>query len=179
MKKEIWKDIKGFENLYQISNYGNIRSLDKKARCKNGYRISKGKILKTYISNKGYKRINLLKNRKIKTFPIHRLVALAFLDNPNNKEQVNHINGIKTDNRVENLEWVTCKENIKHSIRSGLTNYQYKNKKLIVIFDSIKQASEMLNIDRNKIYTRVNNGKDYKGIYFKKIGDDFNERYNI
>jgi hypothetical protein len=115
-KIEIWKDVKGYEGYYQISDFGNIRSLDRYVNTTYGKRIEKGKILKKPISH-GYCRIALQKNGFIRKIMIHRLVSLAFIENIENKEQVNHINGIKNDNRVENLEWVTQSENELHSYR--------------------------------------------------------------
>ena len=107
------KDIKGYEGLYFVNDSGEIFSYPKKTR--KGIR----KLL-VNIHKQGYSLIDLCKNGKIKKHLVHRLVAETFLDNFENKEQVNHINGIKNDNRVENLEWVTHSENQKHSILCGL-----------------------------------------------------------
>lgn len=111
---EIWKDIIGFENYYQVSNQGRVKSLKRKGRLKE-------KILKQFDLKK-YSAVILSKNSLSKTKTIHRLVASAFIPNPKNKEQVNHINGIKSDNRVENLEWATASENTQHAFDSGLND---------------------------------------------------------
>lgn len=104
---ELWKDIEGYEGLYQISNLGNVKNL----------RTEKVKV--SSIANTGYKSITLYKNRTKKTFSVHRLVAQAFIPNPDNKPQVNHKDSNKINNCVDNLEWVTSKENIQHIISLG------------------------------------------------------------
>lgn len=113
---EIWKDIQDYEGLYQVSSIGNVKSL---SRTK-GKRTVIERIVKTTISSFGYKRVVLSKDSALKTFCNHRLVAIAFIPNPDNKQTVNHINGVKTDNRVENLEWSTQQEQISHAIKIGL-----------------------------------------------------------
>lgn len=109
---EIWKDIEGYEGLYQVSNLGNVKRLPKKNTIANKLRAER--ILVPHIVNKYY--YVVLSNRKPKTFKLSRIVAKAFIPNPENKPQVNHKNGIKTDDRVENLEWNTASENQRHSI---------------------------------------------------------------
>ncbi len=113
--KELWKDIQGYKGLYKVSNLGNIISLN--YRRQNIIRN-----MKYVLSKKGYFRVSLYKNGSDKTFTVHRLVAQAFIDNTENKPEVNHKNSIKIDNYVDNLEWNTTKENVNHSFRSGLRN---------------------------------------------------------
>lgn len=111
---EIWKDIVGFEGIYQVSNLGRVKSL---GNDKN----RKEKILKGSKDRVGYLFIRLNKEGKVKTFKVHRLVAQAFIPNTDNSLQVNHINEIKDDNRVENLEWCDCKYNINYGSRTEKT----------------------------------------------------------
>ena len=114
---EVWKDIKGYEGKYQISNLGNAKSLDRITIGKGvgNYRI-KGKSLKKIISKQGYISYRI----GDKLCRAHRLVALNFIPIPEAKPQVNHLNAIKSDNRAGNLEWVTPKENMKHAYLNNL-----------------------------------------------------------
>jgi len=104
---EIWDDIISFDGLYQISNKGNIKNRN-------------GKEIKKCNDSGKYHIVGLRKNQKTKTYLVHRLVAINFIPNPENKRCVNHINGIKTDNISENLEWCTYKENTEHAISNNL-----------------------------------------------------------
>ena len=118
---EIWKDIIGYEGYYQVSNQGRIKGLKRKVLAKNNStRIISEKIFNPSINGHGYLFFLLRKSQYYRVGSVHRLVAEHFIPNPENKEQVNHINGIKTDNRVENLEWCTRSENAIHSFKIGL-----------------------------------------------------------
>jgi hypothetical protein len=112
--KEVWQSINGYEDKYQISNLGRVKSLSRLIKCSNGYRKSKEKILKPHIEKTGYCTLDLGKRNK---HSLHRIVANTFIPNPNKKPCVNHLNGIKSDNREINLEWCTYSENEKHSYR--------------------------------------------------------------
>ena len=153
---EIWKDIKNYEGLYQVSNLGRVKSLDRKVRTgikHNEYKIAKGKILKLNQKRNGYLTADLCKNGNVKTISVHRLVANAFIPNPFNKEQVNHINAKKYDNRVKNLEWCTAEENRNHAKENKLyynpKRKQVRCKQTNKVFESSYCAGEWLN---NEIY---------------------------
>lgn len=175
---EIWKDIKGYEGLYQVSNYGNFKSLQRKVAYNHSYtndrmfRIKKEKIMKPGIS-RGYRCVNLSSNNKSKTHRCCRIVAETFIPNKENKPQINHINGIKTDDKVENLEWVTNSENMIHAVKTGLLKIKYgkdrdnsrKVKCLITgkVFDTIKDAAKELNVSPSHL-SRV-----LRGVYSNKL----------
>ena len=147
---------------YMISNLGNVKSL------------ITNKILKPAKDNKGYLRCGLMINGKLTTLKVHRLVSIAFIPNHENKLQVNHKNGIKHDNKVENLEWVTNKENQIHAIENGLTPKIDEDFKRKCVNKYIKKGSEKVNTKLNedlvleirmkfnpKIYTRKMLAKEY------------------
>lgn len=121
MEQEIWKDVNGWEGQYQVSNFGNVRSLDKVIRQFYGSRTIKGRQLKPQKTKWGYLLVTFSNKQNHKAYSVHQLVAKAFIPNPQNKPEVNHLNGVKTDNSVNNLEWCTEHENIRHAWSTGLT----------------------------------------------------------
>ena len=117
--KEAWVDIVGYEGLYQISDKGRVRSLDRYVRSKYGVRLAKGRMVATSYDTAGYPKVTLHKEGKRKTKLVHRLVMENFTDEPFN-ETVNHKDGIKTNNDITNLEWCTYQENTLHAYKIGL-----------------------------------------------------------
>ena len=114
---EVWKDIQGYEGLYQVSNFGRVKSLGRFVdNLVRGHYWQEERILKTCKRTNGYIGVGLCKDGKAKNFNIHRLVAIAFIPNLENLPQIDHINAIKTDNTVKNLRWVTAKENINNPL---------------------------------------------------------------
>ena len=180
--QEEWQAVKGYEGLYEVSNQGRVKSLPRNT--------TKGKILVAEKNHRGYYRVGLTKNNKQKHFSIHRLVAEVFIPNPQNKPQVNHIDGNKQNNSVENLEWVTHSENMKHATEMGLNpmveNNAVHSKPVemlslhgvcIQVFKSIADASRHTGIPQNSICQCCLNHKGYKtagGFVWKygKGGDD-------
>lgn len=116
--EEIWRDIKDYEGLYQVSNLGRVRSLDHYVNGRHGLKLKKGKIIKPYNQN-GYLRIQLSKKGKVNIYFVHRLVAEAFIPNPHNYHTVDHINRNTIDNRVENLRWADMKMQIDNSDKTN------------------------------------------------------------
>lgn len=117
---EIWKDIKDYEGLYQVSNLGRVKSMDRIITRKDGIsQFRKGIIKIPKINSDGYHTVTLSKNGNNKTLGIHILVARHYISNPENKSEVNHIDFNRKNNRVDNLEWCTHQENIQHSSNNG------------------------------------------------------------
>lgn len=145
---EIWKDIKGYEGKYQVSNLGNVRSLN--------YHQTQGiKTLKCWLSSAGYNTVTLCSNGRGENFTVHRLVAEAFVPNPNNYPVVNHKNEIKTDNRVTNLEWCTYGYNVNYGNCIQRIKNSQSNKKCVkvddVLFSSIAEAARYLGVRQSSL----------------------------
>lgn len=129
--EEVWKDIVGYEGLYQVSNFGRVKN--------------NNKLLKGYIAGRGYIYVVLYKNNIRKHKTIHSLVALHFIENPDNLYTINHKDENKLNNRVDNLEWMSIDNNNKYSLLGGKNSravpiLQYENNKLIKEWDSVRDA---------------------------------------
>lgn len=168
--QEIWKDVKNYEGIYQISNLGRIKSLSRVFIQKNGIeKRIKERILKQVKDSKGYYFVGLHKNSQILQYRVHRLIAEYFIPNEYNKPHINHKNGIKTDNQINNLEWCTVSENNQHAYtnngrispmknKKGILNknskpvFQYnKNGDYINEFNAIADASRITKIQQSDI----------------------------
>lgn len=177
---EIWKDIKGYENKYQVSNYGNVRSL---ARLKTDGRKISERILKPQILKSGYILVGLGKNGTIKMYLLHRLVATAFLGEGPKGYEVNHINENKSDNRVENLEWVDHLTNIRHGTGIQRKRESIKTRKPVEIlstegmvvrqFISVAEAARQMNLSRRVISSHCwmynKHPKKYGGYFWRFV----------
>lgn len=190
--KEQWKDIPDYENYYQVSSLGRIRSLDRVITRKNKVaQTLKGQIKSNVINDNGYLTINLYKEGFAKCFKIHRLIALAFIKNPSGYSCVNHVDGIKTNNSISNLEWCSHAQNNKHAYDSGLRsapktaqagachgNYKSDIKateintgKVIIL----KGSADMENkgFSNQRVYKCANGqGKTHKGYTFERVSHE-------
>lgn len=157
-QNEEWRPIVGFEEHYEVSNYGDVRSKDRIVeRSKTGDCFKAGKIRTQYVTPKGYCRLQLQSGENRRNALVHVLVAEAFLPNPENKPEVNHKNGEKTDNRVSNLEWVTNSENLLHAYATGLKEATIKyvvtcEKLEITTFGCLEMEAEL----KKRGYERAN-----------------------
>ena len=173
LENEIWKPINGFRDVYEVSNLGRVRSKDHLVKLRgNHLRMQYGRILKNVPCGRGYNRVSLVfDNQKCKMYKIHRLVAEAFIPNPEKKPFINHINCIRDDNRLENLEWCTPKENIQHavsygSIKKGDTINLKKGRELLkkkvidlstgIVYDSIKESAVILGMSYTTLRNNLN-----------------------
>jgi len=168
------KEIEGYGGMYEIDHNGNVYT----------HNLLKERILKTGLMTSGYKMVCLRKNKKAKCFSIHRLLAIYFIPNPNNLPQVNHIDGNKLNNSLDNLEWCSSSENIQHMYDLGLKTYKplhYKGKfgfehnrsKSVrciengVIYGSQSEAQRELNLCKGAVCWSIKNKRPINGFHFE------------
>lgn len=196
---EVWRDINGYESYYQVSNLGRVRSLDKMQNYNGSVRIHEGRVLKPSSDGKGYYIVSLSKNNKAVTKTIHRLVALAFMPNPNNLPHINHKDECKTNNFVfinndgtineekSNLEWCTASYNVNYgnaAVERGLKQRNDRNKSkltaayttdgyLIDVYQSAREASRRTGVPQTLIYKCCRGeNKSAKGFIFQYFKND-------
>lgn len=169
---EIWRPIRGVNDCYYISNLGRVKSGGRWVNhSKKGIRFVREKILKQYAKPNGYMSIGIYLNKNIKTFYVHRLVAINFIDNPLIKGEVNHKDGDKTNNKVCNLEWVTKSENIKHAMETGLLPVGDQKANASLKNDQVVEIKKLLLLNKytcRQIASKFNVSKDV--IHFIKVG---------
>ena len=175
-----WKYIKGYEGLYMVSNTGIIKSVDRyvnHGRHEGKLKFIKGRILKQNknLKRAGYMQVSLWKNNKSREYKVHRIVAEAFIPNPSNLPQVNHIYGDKANNNVNNLEWVTDKENKRHGWENGLYTSNHNKKSIIclengIIYNSVQEASNKIPCDRRYLFRHLKGEvKSVKGLHYEYL----------
>lgn len=147
---EIWKDVRGYEGVYQVSNLGKIRSIDRLCVDVNGKnRRMKGREILQAINTVGYKKVTLSANGESVNFLVHRIVAEAFIENSQNKRTVNHIDGNKHNNNALNLEWMSHSENERHAMNIGIKVHKNSkprrlNHEILAVSLSIKRDKETM-----------------------------------
>ena len=183
MEAEVWKDVEGYEGLYEVSSLGNVKSVSRTIEQSNGYsREFEGRVLKPGEKGKGYYFVCLFKENKGVSFYVHHLVAYNFLEKQETKKQINHINGDKKDNRLKNLELVTPSENALHSYRELNGSYNINNKKLsqkvkqmdcerniIKEFPSIREIGRQLGYNNYSLIKALNTGCKAYGYYWERV----------
>lgn len=173
--EEKWKDIKGFEGRYQISNAGRIRSLDAKVNTYYGKRTSKGKVLSPYSNGHGYLMISLRQSGKRRVFYVHRLVAEYFIENPNKLPNVNHKDFNRGNNSVKNLEWITIKDNVRYSMeRMRHPKRVFKPSNTGEKYIITKRGRYRLNIRKlhvDKTFKTLEEAKTFKEKIMEERGD--------
>lgn len=172
---EEWRPIEGYEGLYEVSSYGRVRSLDRYVKGK-GYRLHKGKVLIPVKSKLGYLQLNLYYNGKRHQSKIHRLVAQAFLPNPDNLPMINHKDEDKTNNNVDNLEWCSAKYNVNYGTsrirakETAIKNGSYTGLSRDEYLKKYYQDHKDKICERQKKYDQENKDriKDRKRTYYLK-----------
>ena len=190
---EEWRDVAGYEGLYQVSNFGEVKSMPREISYINRYgykttvktiekKMTPSNVGRGWMNKCGYLSVMLTINGKQKRVGVHRLVAQAFIPNPDNKPQVNHIDGNKHNNKVDNLEWVTREENMQHAAHKlkCLSSMWSPDPVLCVEtgkkYKSISEAARELGLNRRTLTYYINKGKPYCGYHWdlvqRKVGQE-------
>ena len=174
---EEWRDIPGYEGLYQVSDFGQIKSLDRLVKNgENSSHIKKGRIRKQAVTSTGYKMVNLSVNKKVKYFKVHRLVMAAFFGE--SQLTVNHKDGNPINNHISNLEYCTQAENLEHALNTGLRkSYRIYEKEILADYKKGMSVNEI--VDKYKTsFKSINHLLDKNGLEKRKRGS-FHNKYNI
>ena len=178
---EVWKAIPNFVGYYEASSMGRIKSVERIVRSGRGYKTVSSTILKPSLDEWGYEKVSLRKDGKSYSKKVNRLIAQTFIPNPNNYPQVNHIDGIKTNNCVENLEWCTPSQNMMHCHANGLSDWN-TNVKVIEtnkIYRSIAECARDIGGYEQLIRECLDGKrKTHKGYHFEIIGKRASDKYN-
>ena len=166
-----WKSVTGYEGLYEVSDSGLVRGIDRYAQLPDGKkRFAKGRELKLGITNRGYVDVRLNKNAVSKSHLVHRLVAEAFLPNPERYPMINHLSGDKKDNRTENLQWTDARGNALHAYETGLNSNKGSSHNFAVpvidtrtgqVFGTFKEFCAYLGVNYSKGRTVLNGHQPY------------------
>lgn len=174
---EIWKDIEGYEGIYKISNLGNVKSLERTLWNGHTYYTYKERLLKKSINHNGYYTVRLSKDGKGVNYLLHRLLAIAFIPNPDNLPIINHKDGNKLNINLDNLEWSTYKDNNEHAIETGLNKVAKKIKAIdvgtneVMYFESAREADRVLGVGYKNISACLNGRQKTCGGYKWEFSD--------
>ena len=181
VSEEIWKPIKNYEGFYEISDKGNVRSVERVVKSGRGHRTVPSTLLKPALGEWGYETVSLSKNNKHLTQRVNRLVAQAFIPNPNNYPQVNHIDGNKLNNCVENLEWCNASQNMLHCHINGLSGWGTPIRIVETgeVFNSVTNCARAINGQVSLIRACLDGKrKTHNGYHFEIAGERASEKYN-
>ena len=167
-RNDVWRDVLGYEGAYQVSDLGRVRSLDREIVCSDGRtKALRGRVLKPGVGTNGYLSVALGRGQMCL---VHRLVAQAFIDNPDARPQVNHRNGRRDDNQIANLEWATCSENHKHAYAELPRKLHARTMPVCLLkdvvcvcFDSLLEAATWLGVSVGAVGSAIHNNHQCKG----------------
>lgn len=185
--EEIWKDIPGYEGYYQVSTFGNVRSLDRIVKGRWGKRLQHGSMMKLSEDFDGYLGVGLTKDGKQRGYRVNRLVAMTFIPNPDNLPIVHHKDNNTKNNRVDNLEWATVQYNTQHAIDTGRLTFDHEHLQRIAkirgdklkkpvmctdtgeLWDSIQSCSISIGLGRDALSRHIKNGQPFRGYTYKLV----------